>query len=357
MDGHMDILDLTIDELARELEEIGIKRYRADQIYEWLYRGVLDFDKMTNISKEMRILLANHFRSKPLKILDKIEANDGSTRKYLFLLEDKNIIESVVMRYVYGNTICISTQVGCKMGCDFCASTKEGFIRHLTPGEMVAQVLEAEMDLGIDGDARAIKNIVLMGSGEPLDNYENTLKFLNIVHEPLGLNMSYRNITLSTCGLVPRIYELSDENIPITLSISLHAPNDNIRQQIMPIARVYSIDDVIEASKYYFKKTGRRVTFEYALIENINDKKEHAVELAKRLEGFPCHVNIIPVNKIRGSQYVRSDERNINRFMDILEAYNLQVTRRRELGHNIQGACGQLRRDYLSRYMSNFKEE
>ncbi len=353
----MNILDLTMDELAYELEKMDIKRYRAEQIYQWLYRGVLNFKDMTNISKETRRLLAQKFKSKPLKILDRIDSHDKSTSKYLFLLEDENIIESVVMRYGYGNTICISTQVGCRMGCGFCASTKEGFLRNLTPGEMVAQVLAAEMDLGIDGDGRAIKNIVLMGSGEPLDNYDNTLKFLKIIHEPLGFNMSHRNITLSTCGLVPGIYSLAEEDLAITLSISLHAPNDNIRQIIMPIANRYNIEDIIEASKHYFEETGRRVTFEYALIDGVNDREKHAIELAKRLRGFACHVNLIPINEIHDSQYKRSSEENINRFMYILKTYNIQVTRRRELGHNIQGACGQLRRDYLNRYMSGSKEE
>ncbi len=357
MKERIDILDLTLEELAFELGKLNIAQYRAEQIYAWLHRGVLDFYDMTNIPKDMRALLDKSFKTSSVKILDILQSEDKSTAKYLFLLDDGNIIEGVVMRYTYGNTICVSTQVGCKMGCSFCASTKAGFVRDLSAGEMIAQVLAAERHIDADKGKRGIKNIVLMGSGEPLDNYENTLKFLNIIHHSLGLNISYRNITLSTCGLVTRIYDLADEGLPITLSISLHAPNDELRKEIMPIAHRYGIDEIIQSSKYYFKKTGRRVTFEYALIDNVNDRKDHAMELGQKLKDFPCHVNLIPINEIRDSHYVRSSEKNIDRFIKILQGYDIQVTRRRELGQNIQGACGQLRRDYLGRYISHSKGE
>lgn len=357
MGKSIDILDLSLDELKYELEKMGIKSYRGEQIYEWLYKGVVDFKDMTNISKDMQEILSKNFNIKNIDTLEKIESEDGSTVKYLSLLEDGNIIESVVMRYSYGNTICVSTQIGCRMGCSFCASCKKGFVRNLSPGEMVAQVLAAERHIESREDERAIKNVVLMGSGEPLDNYKNTIKFLEMIHDPLAINISYRNITLSTCGVVDKIYALAEEGLPITLAISLHAPNDDIRKKIMPSAYKYSIDDIIDASEYYFEKTGRRVTLEYALIDGVNDKSKHAVELAKRLKGLPFHVNIIPINEIRDSHYRRSSERTIRTFINTLEKYHIPVSRRRELGHNIQGACGQLRHDYLDQYISHSKGE
>lgn len=357
MGKSIDILDLTLDELQYELEKLGIKRYRGEQIYEWLYKGILEFEHMTNIPKDMRYMLKEKFNIKNIDPLEVIESEDGSTTKFLFLLGDGNIIESVVMEYSYGSTICISTQVGCRMGCSFCASCKGGFVRDLSPGEMVAQILSAKRELGTERGEYSIKNIVLMGSGEPLDNYKNTIKFLKMVHDPLALNIGYRNITLSTCGVVDKIYELAREDIPMTLAISLHAPNDHIRKKIMPSAYKYSIDDIIGASKYYFKNTGRRVTFEYALMDGINDRPGHAIELGRRLRGFPSHVNIIPINEIRDSNYKRSSENAIEKFIATLEEQNVQVSRRRELGHNIQGACGQLRHDYLERYISRSKGE
>lgn len=250
------------------------------------------------------------------------------------------------MKYHYGYTMCLSTQVGCRMGCRFCESTKQGLIRNLEPGEMIAQILEANKDLDSPNE-RSIRNIVLMGSGEPLDNYDNTIKFLKLLHEPEGWNMSYRNMTLSTCGLVPAIRKLAGENIPLTLSISLHAPNDDIRKQLMPVASAYRVSEIIGAAKEYFEKTGRRVTFEYSLVRGINDSSENAAELAVKLKGFPCHVNVIPVNEIKDADFTRSQEEQIRKFIDVLKAKGIQVTRRRELGQDIQGACGQLKRGYL----------
>jgi len=342
----MDLLNATAEELEAILSDLGEKAFRARQIFQWMHRGVKDFDQMTDLPKELREKLKSRYRISSVKIIQKLSSKDGQTTKYLFLLPDDNIIECVAMKYKYGNTLCLSTQVGCRMGCSFCASTKEGLVRNLKPGEMLAQVLQVNSELASEKE-RAIKNIVLMGSGEPLDNYDNTIKFLRLVNHPLGLHISARNITLSTCGLVPGMMKLAHEGLPITLAISLHAPNDELRKRIMPVGGAYSIQQVIEASKYYFHRTGRRVTFEYALIEEVNDKREHAEELARLLKGFPCHVNVIPVNEIEETDYKRSSEERIGRFISILSSAGIAVTRRRELGQDIKGACGQLKRGYL----------
>jgi len=340
------LLNLNLEEMKELMKSFNEKPFRAKQVFKWIYKGVSSFDDMTDIPKSLKEKLSSRFYIGGIKIIKKLTSQYDDTRKYLFLLPDHNIIEGVVMKYHYGYTMCLSTQVGCRMGCKFCESTRQGLIRNLEPGEMIAQILEANKDLDTSNE-RAIRNIVLMGSGEPLDNYDNIIKFLKLLHEPEGLNMSYRNITLSTCGLIPGIKKLAEENIPLTLSISLHAPNDGIRRQLMPVASAYGVSEIIDAAKEYFEKTGRRVTFEYSLVRGINDRCENAVELAERLKGFPCHVNVIPVNEIQDSDFTRSEEEQILKFIDTLKSKGIQVTRRRELGQDIQGACGQLKRGYL----------
>lgn len=340
------LLNLSLEEIKAVVKSFDEKPFRAKQIFKWLYKGASNFEDMTDIPKALKEKLSARYYIGGVKIIKKLTSQYDDTRKYLFLLPDRNIIEGVIMKYHYGYTMCLSTQVGCRMGCRFCESTRQGLIRNLEPGEMLAQVLQANKDLG-PANKRWIRNIVLMGSGEPLDNYDNTIKFLKLLHDSEGWNMSYRNMTLSTCGLVPGIRKLAEENIPLTLSISLHAPNDNIRKMLMPVASAYGVSEIIDAAKEYFEKTGRRVTFEYSLVEGINDSLENAAELAERLKGFPCHVNVIPINEIEGGDFTRSDEEQICKFIDTLKARGLQVTRRRELGQDIQGACGQLKRGYL----------
>ena len=342
----VDILGLMPHEIIEGLQEMGEQAFRGKQVISWLYKGVNSFEDMTNLPKTTRKKLEDTYIIGSVKQIDKRISKKGDTIKYLCLLADHNIIECVVMKYNYGNTLCLSTQVGCRMGCSFCASTKQGLVRNLEAGEMVAQVVMANSQLGQEGE-RGIRNIVLMGSGEPLDNYDNVIKFLRLVHHPDGLNISYRNITLSTCGLVPKMIKLAQENIPITLSISLHAPNDELRKKIMPVASAYRVDEVIEAGRYYYQKTGRRVTFEYSLIDRLNDNVKDARELAHKLKDFSCHVNVIPINEIEGVPIKRSSESRIQAFVHTLKSLGVHVTRRRELGQDIEGACGQLKRRYL----------
>ncbi len=342
-----DILDFSLEELERAVEDLGQPAYRAKQIVKWLHKGVGHFDEMTDLPQAFRHTLHEQFRIGKLQILESLHSKSGYATKHLFLLSDHNIIECVVIRYKYGNTLCLSTQVGCRMGCQFCASTIGGLVRNLSAGEMLSHVIETNRLLEENGERR-IGHLVLMGSGEPLDNYKNTIEFMKMVHLPAGINMSYRNITLSTCGLVPRMFELADEGLPVTLSVSLHAPNDNVRKLIMPVASAYSVVDIIKASRYYYEKTGRRITFEYTLIKDLNDREEHAEELAELIKGFPNHVNIIPLNEVEGLDFRRSPERSIQRFIQVLKSRGVEVTRRRELGFDIEGACGQLRRSFYS---------
>jgi len=342
-----DILDRSLDELKADMAAMGEKPFRGEQVYRWLYKGVSSFEEMTNLSKQLIAKLNEHYELKPLKTLKRLVSSDMHTIKYLYLLSDNNIIECVAMKYHHGVTLCLSTQIGCAMGCSFCASTTGGLVRNLTAGEMTAQVLESNKDLIAHGWG-PINGLVLMGSGEPLDNYDNTMRFIHQIHEPKGLNMGYRNITLSTCGLVPKMRLLAEEDLSINLAVSLHAPTDEIRCKIMKIARVYPIRDVVNASRYYFDKTGRRVTFEYALIHGVNDRPQHAVQLAQLLKDFPCHINLIPLNENTHSKQRRSTDESIRRFIEILESYGLNATRRREMGLDIQGACGQLKNFYLS---------
>ncbi|NLJ98482.1 MAG: 23S rRNA (adenine(2503)-C(2))-methyltransferase RlmN [Tissierellia bacterium] len=331
-----------LEELEGFMQSIGEKKYRANQLFAYLHRNQgTTIEDISVFSIGLRDKLKKTSKINNIEVFKRFDSKFDSTKKYLFLLEDNNIIEGVLMEYHHGLTACISTQVGCRMGCSFCASTKEGLIRNLSPAEMLNQIYTMEKDLNSN-----ISNIVLMGSGEPLDNYDNTLKFLNIIHHEKGHNISYRNITLSTCGVVPNIYKLADEKLPITLSISLHSPYDEDRKKIMPVGYRYTIDDIIKACKYYFDKTNRRITMEYTLIEGINDRRKDLNELIKILKDINCHVNIIPLNPIKEFDQGRPTKANIRRFEEGLSKANIPVSIRREMGGDISASCGQLRRKY-----------
>jgi 23S rRNA (adenine2503-C2)-methyltransferase len=340
-DKKIDILSLTFEELTAEIALMGEKNFRAKQIYEWLHvKNVDKFADMTNISAQLRAALEEKFCLKSLFICKRLESSTDNTVKYLYRLSDGNHIESVLMEYSYGNTICVSTQVGCKMGCRFCASTIAGYKRNLLPSEILSQIYTAQRDSG-----RKISGVVLMGIGEPLDNYDNVVQFLRLLSDPKGFGMSLRHVSVSTCGLVPRIYELAELGLGITLSVSLHAPDDESRSAIMPVNDRYHVAELMEACHYYFNKTGRRISFEYALINGHNDSREDARRLAELLGDFVCHVNIIPVNKIKERGYV-SDRKSAHRFQRYLEELHINATVRRTLGADIDAACGQLRREY-----------
>ncbi len=334
-----DIRSLTYNELADKLSELNLPKFRTEQIYSWLYeKGVSSFDEMTNLSKELRLALSERFEIKNCRIdLKQVSKLDG-TVKYLYELGEGEYIECVVMKYKYGYSICISTQLGCKMGCKFCASAIGGFKRHLLPSEMISEIYTAEKDLNI-----RISHIVLMGTGEPLDNYENVLRFLELVTDEKGLNISIRHISLSTCGIVPKIYDLADKQLGLTLSVSLHAPNNDLRSGTMPVNDKWNIDELLKACRYYAEKTSRRISFEYAMIKGVNDSEACARELAKRLKGMLCHINLIPVNNVRENAFLKSDDKSMKAFIDILEKNGLTVTVRRTLGSDIDASCGQLR--------------
>lgn len=338
--NNIELNSLTLAELKSYMLSIDEKPFRGEQIFSYFNRNknlsIVDLDLLT---RELRDFLVNNTKVNEIKVFKKYSSKIDNTSKYLFLLEDDNIIESVAMEYKHGMTACISTQVGCKMGCSFCASTKEGLIRNLSPAEMLNQIYIMEKSLG-----KEFSNIVLMGSGEPLDNYENTLKFINIIHDEKGHNISLRNITLSTCGIVPKIYELAKENLPITLSISLHSPFDEDRKKIMPISIRYSIGELMDACKYYADYTGRRITFEYTLIENVNDRPKDVRELTRILKDLNCHINLIPLNPIEEFAKDRPNKINVERFQSELSKNKLAVTIRREMGGDISASCGQLRR-------------
>lgn len=338
------ILDLDVNELKEWMKEQGEKEYRAKQVFEWIFNEVWDFEEMKNISKSTISKLKSDFYIGVPRILETYESRTSKTRKHLFLLRDKNIVEGVVMEYNHGNSICISTQVGCRMGCKFCASTIDGVVRNLTSGEMIGQIMAAQRQLN-----QRISNVVLMGSGEPLDNFENVCKFLNDVNEKYGLNIGHRHITLSTCGIVPKIKELADLELQITLAISLHAPNDKIRTKTMPIAKAYSMEELIEVCKYYINKTNRRVTFEYALVEGVNDSIKDAKELAKMIKGMLCHVNLIPINEIKENDLKKSNSNQVAVFKEELTRLGIETTIRKEMGLDINAACGQLRKSYLEK--------
>ena len=333
---------MTLDELTDFVIENGFPKFRAKQIYDWLYKNVTDFDDMRNISADLKTFLKSSCYISVANIEKKLVSRYDKTVKYLFSFNDGECVESVVMSYKHGYSICISTQVGCKMGCTFCATGKSGFSRSLVPSEMLGQIEAAQRDLNI-----RISNIVLMGMGEPLDNFDNVVKFLRLVSSDNGLNIGMRHITLSTCGIVPKIYELAKFHLGITLSVSLHAPNDEIRQRTMPIARKYSIEELLKACSDYFKTTGRRVTFEYSMISGVNDSDENARELAKRLEGTQSHVNLIPVNTVEGTGYLKSNIKRQQAFIKILAAKNIGATVRRTLGSDINASCGQLKRKHI----------
>ena len=336
------IKDYNLDELITEMENLGEKKFRAEQIFKWLYVDkVKEFDEMTNLSLELREKLKQNYTMCNFKILKKQESADG-TKKYLFDVLDGNAIESVLMQYKYGKTICVSSQIGCKMGCKFCASTGLKFVRSLTAGEIVEQVLAVEQDIG-----DKISNIVFMGIGEPFDNYDNVMKAIKILNNQKGLNIGARHISVSTSGLVPMIYKFADEDYQCTLSISLHATNDEKRSKMMPINNRYNIKELMEACKYYINKTNKRISFEYALAKDNNDNLEDAKELVKLLKGMLCHVNLIPINKIENGEFTKSSNKNIIKFRDYLNDNGIVATIRRELGSDIDAACGQLRRKNL----------
>ena len=339
------ISSLTLEELAAEMQAMGQPAFRAKQIFHWVHQKLADrFAAMTDQPKALLAKLEQEFYIAAPTIERRQEAKDG-TVKYLLRMADGNCIETVVMRYHYGPTVCVSTQVGCRMGCRFCASTLNGRVRDLTAGEMLGQVLAVNRMLAPEG--RRVHNIVLMGSGEPLDNYENTVKFLHLVNSPERTNISLRNISLSTCGLVPQMRAFAEEELPVTLSISLHAPNDEVRKQLLPVANAYAIEDVLSAAREYVEKTGRRVIFEYALVKGVNSELRHADELAVRLRGLRCHVNLIPLNAVRERDLHPPTRADVEAFLRRLEARHISATVRREMGADIEGACGQLRRRVL----------
>ncbi len=333
-----DIKSLDFDELKEFIESTGEKAFRAKQVYGWMHQKLVQsFDEMSNIPKSLRERLSEECFIESTRIAGKQVSKDG-TAKFLMELSDGNKVESVLMKYKHGNSVCISTQAGCRMGCKFCASTVGGLIRNLTPSEMLGQVYEIQRTTG-----ERVSNVILMGIGEPLDNYSNVVKFIRMLSDSNGINISQRNITLSTCGLVEKLRELADEGLAITVAVSLHAPDDALRRQIMPVAYRYSISSVMEACRYYIEKTGRRVTFEYSMMEGINDSSTHAGKLARLLKGLNCHVNLIPLNPVYGRMGQRPAIEGIQQFKLILEKKHINVTIRREMGSDIDAACGQLR--------------
>ena len=345
MNDKKDIKSYNLTELKKEIESINEKTFRAKQIYQWLHiEKVTSFDEMTNISKDLRNKLNENYYIPEIKKVDVLVSKIDGTRKYLFEIEGGSIIESVLMRYHHGNSVCISTQSGCRMGCKFCASTLNGLERNLRPSELLGQIYEIEKDID-----EKVSNIVLMGSGEPLDNFDNVVKFLQLITDENGANISQRNITLSTCGLVPKINQLADMHLQITLALSLHASNNETRKKLMPIAYKYTIDEIIDACKNYFKKTGRRITFEYSLVAGQNDSKQEADELSNLIKGINCHVNLIPVNPIKERDFVQPTKEAAKQFKSRLEKNRINVTIRREMGRDINGACGQLRNNAMKK--------
>ncbi len=338
----IDLKSYTLEELESVINSLGEKKYRAVQLFEWIHQQNIDtIDGIPVLPKELRNKLSQNFFIDTLKIEKRFDSRIDETKKYLFRLHDDHLIESVLMKYKHGYSACLSIQVGCRMGCIFCASTKGGLVRDLSAGEIVDQVYRMQKDSGV-----RISNIVLMGSGEPLENFENVMKFFSIIHDEHGQNIGYRHITLSTVGIPERIRQLADKGLQITLSISLHAPNDELRKKIVPVARKFSLRAILNACTYYLEKTHRRITFEYALINGLNDSAENARELTGLLKGMLCHVNLIPMNPIKESELQPSSKKNISQFYDILVSKRINVTIRRELGQDINAACGQLRREY-----------
>lgn len=339
-----DIRSMNLNELNELIVSLGEKNFRAKQIFSWLHdKKVENYDQMNNIPGSLRERLKAEYPLNSLKICRVLESKIDGTCKYLFELSDGNIIESVFMRYKHGNSVCISSQVGCRMGCRFCASTIDGLERNLSASEMLEQIYRIEADKG-----ERVSNIVVMGSGEPFDNFDNLIRFIELITDDLGANISQRNITVSTCGLIPKIKELADMKLQITLAISLHASSQEKRKSLMPIAYKYDIKDLMEACRDYFEKTGRRLTFEYSLVAGVNDTDTDAEELCELLKGLNCHVNLIPVNPIKERDYKQSDRKAIDKFKNKLEKNKQNVTIRREMGRDINGACGQLRRSFIN---------
>ena len=336
------IKDYNLEELKAELVSIGEKSFRAEQIFKWLYIDkVKSFDEMTNLSLNLREKLKENYDICNFKILKKLESKDG-TKKYLFELSDENAIESVLMEYHFGKTVCVSSQIGCKMGCKFCASTGIPFERNLTSGEIIEQIIAIEQDTN-----SKISNVVFMGIGEPMDNYDNVLNAIRILNNPKGLNIGARHISVSTSGVVPKIYQFADEDIQCTLSISLHSANNETRSSMMPVNNAYNIQELMKACNYYIEKTNKRISFEYALAKDNNDNLKDADELINLIKGMLCHVNLIPINKIENGKYTKSSLENIMKFRDYLNEHGIVATIRRELGSDIDAACGQLRRKNL----------
>lgn len=340
-----ELAGMTCKELMEWTANEGYSAFRGKQIFRWIHQGA-DFSEMTDLSIKMREDLVMKAVAQPVRIRLKKKSRLDGTIKFLYELRDGNCVEGVLMRYKYGVSLCISTQVGCRMGCRFCASTLEGRIRDLTAGEMLGEVLCANRYLS--GEEKKVSHVVLMGSGEPLDNYEQVIRFLKLLRDEEGIRISLRNVSLSTCGIVPKMFMLADENLPVTLCVSLHAPTDEIRRITMPIAQKWTIQEILEACRYYIRKTGRRVIFEYAMSEGINSQDEHAVQLAELLRGMQCHVNLIPLNTVNERDMNGVTEERVQRFIKILEQRHVSVTRRREMGDDIDGACGQLRRKTIN---------
>ena len=342
MDTRIDIKSLTLPELTEEIIGMGEKGFRAGQKYQWMHQKLArGFEEMTNLSQAFRRQCEEHFSYTALNVVQVQESKLDGTRKYLFALEDGNVVESVWMKYRHGNSVCISSQVGCRMGCRFCASTLDGLERNLLPSEMLDQIYSIQRLTG-----ERVSNVVVMGTGEPLDNYDNLLTFLEILTGENGLNISQRNVTVSTCGLVPKMRELAERQLQITLALSLHATTDEKRRKLMPIANRYSIEELMEACRYYFEKTSRRITFEYSLVGGVNDTDRDAEELIALAKPLCCHVNLIPVNPIKERDFVQSEALRIQAFRNKLEKSKINVTIRREMGRDIDGACGQLRRKH-----------
>ena len=338
-----DIRAYTYEELQEEMAALGEKKFRAKQLYEWLHVKLAgSFDEMTNLSRELRERLNEAYTILPVEMLERQESNLDGTNKFLFMLHDQHVVESVLMRYKHGNSVCISSQVGCRMGCRFCASTIGGLVRNLSASEMLGQVYAIQRITG-----ERVSNVVIMGTGEPLDNYENFLRFIRLLTDEHGLHISQRNVTVSTCGIVPKMRELAEEDLQITLALSLHGTTQEKRKELMPVANKYGLQDVLHACDEYFEKTGRRITFEYSLVHGVNDTDEDAAELVRILKPRNCHLNLIPVNPVKERSFVRPSRKNALNFKNKLEKSGINVTIRREMGADIDGACGQLRRRYV----------
>ena len=338
-----DIRSYTIDELMAEMELLGEKKFRAKQIYEWLHvKCVDDFSEMTNLSKNLRDRLEESYEIPSVHMLKRQVSKQDGTNKFLFQLQDGHVVESVLMRYHHGNSVCISSQVGCRMGCKFCASTIGGLERNLKASEMLGQIYQIQK---ISGER--VSNVVVMGTGEPLDNYDHFVRFVHLITDEHGLHNSQRNITVSTCGIVPNMKRLAEERLQITLALSLHGSTQEKRKQLMPVANKYELSEVLEACDYYFEQTGRRITFEYSLVAGVNDTEEDARELIRLLKPRNCHLNLIPVNPIKERSFLKPSKKSAENFKNIFEKQKINVTIRREMGSDIDGACGQLRRRYV----------